>query len=71
MWTKDFVFGVPRFNLEVDVTINSRTCDLLKGRSMDISESGIACHSPKDGTPALSLTSLSSSIWDVPIRFLP
>jgi hypothetical protein len=31
----------------------------------------LGCHSPKDGTPALSVTSLSSSIWDVPIRFLP
>jgi|SRR5580700_9415290 hypothetical protein len=34
--------GRPRFNFEVDVTINSRTCGLLKGRSVDISESGIA-----------------------------
>jgi hypothetical protein len=32
----------PRFKLEVDIRINSRTCGLLKGRTVDISESGIA-----------------------------
>jgi hypothetical protein len=32
----------PRFKIEVDITINSRTCGILKGRSVDISESGIA-----------------------------
>lgn len=32
----------PRFKLEVDVTINSRTCGMLMGRSVDISESGMA-----------------------------
>jgi|ERR1700722_1090169 len=32
----------PRFKLEVDVAINSRTCGMLTGRSVDISESGIA-----------------------------
>lgn len=32
----------PRFKLEIDVTINSRTCGMLTGRSVDISESGIA-----------------------------
>jgi PilZ domain-containing protein len=32
----------PRFKLEVDVTINSPTCGLLKGRSVDLSESGVA-----------------------------
>ena len=32
----------PRFNIEVDITINSRTCGILKGHSVDISESGIA-----------------------------
>jgi hypothetical protein len=32
----------PRFKLVVDVTISSRACGLLKGRSVDISESGIA-----------------------------
>jgi hypothetical protein len=34
--------GHPRFKLEVDVRIYSRTCGLLKGRTIDISESGIA-----------------------------
>ena len=32
----------PRFTFEVDIRISSRTCGLLKGRSVDISESGIA-----------------------------
>jgi hypothetical protein len=32
----------PRFNIEVDIRIDSRTCGLLKGRTVDISESGIA-----------------------------
>ena len=34
--------GHPRFKLEVDILINSRTCGLLKGHTVDISESGIA-----------------------------
>ena len=34
--------GHPRFKLEVDIWINSRTCGRLKGRTVDISESGIA-----------------------------
>jgi len=32
----------PRFKMETDITINSRTCGELKGRTVDISESGIA-----------------------------
>lgn len=32
----------PRFKLEVDVTISSHTSGMLKGYSVDISESGIA-----------------------------
>jgi hypothetical protein len=32
----------PRFKIEVDIRINSWTCGVLKGRSVDISESGIA-----------------------------
>lgn len=32
----------PRFKFEVDIRVKSRTCGLLKGRSVDISESGIA-----------------------------
>jgi hypothetical protein len=34
--------GNPRFKLEVDISINSRTCGLLKGHTVDISESGVA-----------------------------
>jgi hypothetical protein len=36
----------PRFKLELDITVNSRTCGVLKGRSVDISESGIAAMLP-------------------------
>jgi len=32
----------PRFKLEVDVVISSKTCGILKGHSVDISESGIS-----------------------------
>jgi len=32
----------PRFKIEVDITINSRTCGRLKGHTVDISESGIS-----------------------------
>ncbi len=32
----------PRFRIEVDITVNSRTCGVLKGYTVDISESGIA-----------------------------
>jgi hypothetical protein len=34
--------GQARFKIEVDITINSRTCGVLKGYTVDISESGIA-----------------------------
>jgi len=32
----------PRFKIEVDIRINSSTCGVLKGHTVDISESGIA-----------------------------
>ncbi len=32
----------PRFKIEIDITINSRTCGVLKGHTVDISESGVA-----------------------------
>ena len=36
----------PRFKIEVDFRIKSRTCGMLKGRTVDISESGIAAILP-------------------------
>ena len=36
----------PRFKIEVDFRIKCRTCDMLKGRTVDISESGIAAMLP-------------------------
>jgi hypothetical protein len=32
----------PRFNLDVEIRIDSRTAGVLKGRTVDISESGIS-----------------------------
>jgi hypothetical protein len=32
----------PRFKIEVDISIDSRTCGVLKGYTVDISESGIS-----------------------------
>jgi hypothetical protein len=32
----------PRFKLQVDISVNSKTCGLLEGHSVDISESGIS-----------------------------
>jgi PilZ domain len=32
----------PRFKIEVDITVDSRTCGMLKGHTVDISESGIS-----------------------------
>ncbi len=32
----------PRFKLEIDIGISSRSCGLLKGHTVDISESGIS-----------------------------
>ncbi len=32
----------PRFKLAVDIRIDSRTCGVLKGQTVDISESGIS-----------------------------
>jgi hypothetical protein len=32
----------PRFKIEVDITVTSHTCGILKGHTVDISESGIS-----------------------------
>ncbi len=32
----------PRFKLEVDISIHSRTCGLLRGHTLDLSESGVS-----------------------------
>jgi hypothetical protein len=36
----------PRFKIEIDITIQSRTSGMLTGRTVDISESGIAALLP-------------------------
>jgi hypothetical protein len=34
--------GQPRFKIEVDITIHSRSCGILHGRTVDISQYGIS-----------------------------
>src|ERR1700692_1572056 len=56
----------PRFKIEVDIRINSRTCGVLKGRTVDISESGIAAmlpiEAPLDENVELNLTIKRSTV---------
>jgi hypothetical protein len=56
----------PRFKLEVDIRIYSRTCGLLKGRTVDISESGIAAlltiEAPSDEVLELNFTLPSGAV---------
>ncbi len=40
----------PRFKLVVDISVNSRSCGVLKGHTVDISESGIAAMLPVEAT---------------------
>jgi hypothetical protein len=59
----------PRFKMETDITISSRSCGLLKGRTVDISESGIAAmltfEAPLGEIVELSF---SSTLPDGPVR---
>ncbi len=32
----------PRYKVDVDITVKTRTCGLLQGRTVDISESGVS-----------------------------
>ncbi|MFY9741070.1 MAG: PilZ domain-containing protein [Candidatus Sulfotelmatobacter sp.] len=36
----------PRFKIEVEITIHSRTCGVIKGHTVDLSESGISALLP-------------------------
>jgi hypothetical protein len=56
----------PRFSFEIDVTINSPTRGLLKGRSVDISESGIAAML-KIEVPLGEFVELSFELAGIPI----
>jgi CheY-like chemotaxis protein len=38
----------PRFKIEIDITISSRTCGVLRGYTVDISEAGIAAMLPNE-----------------------
>lgn len=51
---------LPRFKLEINVMINSQMCGMLRGRSVDIRESGIAAmltiEAPLDEIVELGIT---------------
>lgn len=59
----------PRFKLEVDIRISSRTCGLLKGRTVDISESGIAAMLTIEA-PLGEIVELSFALPSGPVRIL-
>ena len=57
----------PRFKIEVDIRISSRTCGLLKGRTVDISESGIAAMLPIEA-PLGEVVELNFTLPDGSVR---
>ena len=58
--------GQARFKIEVDIRIKSRTCGLLKGRTVDISESGIAAMLTIE-VPLGEVVDLSFTLPDGPV----
>ena len=56
----------PRFKMETDITISSRTCGLLKGSTVDISESGIAAMLPIEARLG-EIVELSFTLPDSPV----
>jgi hypothetical protein len=59
----------PRFKFEVDMRISSRTCGLLKGRTVDISESGIAAMLTIE-PPLGEIVELNFTLPSGPVRIL-
>ena len=57
----------PRFKIEIDITINSRTNGTLKGHTVDISESGIAAILPIEA-PLGEIVELSFALPCGPVR---
>jgi hypothetical protein len=55
----------PRFKFEVDISIRSRTCGVLRGRTVDISESGIAAMLTIE-VPLREIVELSFTLPDAP-----
>jgi hypothetical protein len=56
----------PRFKIEVDISIRSGTCGLLKGHTVDISESGIAAMLTIE-VPLGEIVELSFTLPDGPV----
>jgi PilZ domain len=59
----------PRFKMEADIRIRSRACGALKGRTVDISESGIAAMLPIE-TPVNEIVELSFTLRSEPMTIL-
>jgi len=59
----------PRFKIEVDISIYSRTCGLLKGRTVDLSESGIAAMLPLEA-PLGEIVELNLTLPSGPMTIL-
>jgi hypothetical protein len=57
----------PRFKIETEITIESRTSGMLKGRSVDISESGIAAILPIEA-PLGEIVELRFALPRGPVR---
>jgi PilZ domain len=56
----------PRFKIEVDIRIQSRTCGALKGRTVDISESGVGAMLTIEA-PLGEVVELSFTLPDGPV----
>jgi hypothetical protein len=56
----------PRFKMETDITVRSRTCGLLKGSTVDISESGLAAMLTIEA-PLGEVVELSFTLPDGPV----
>jgi PilZ domain len=57
----------PRFKIEIDITINSRTSGMLKGHTLDISQFGIAAMLPIEA-PLGEIVELSFALPSGPVR---
>jgi hypothetical protein len=57
----------PRFKIEIDITINSRTSGMLKGHTVDITEFGIAAMLPIEA-PLGEIVELSFALSCGPVR---
>jgi len=57
----------PRFKLAVDITINTKTCGILRGNTVDISEAGISALLKLE-VPVGELVELQFTLPDGPVK---